>query len=128
MGALCDKHSQSTALPVSKSVDPFFTEKKLSLPIHDDPERRFMKNGRDFFCQKHPGKAMRKMELKDYDDPDLPNYGGAYGCDVCGSYNGHSGKSGSIHCKECVMDICLRCIQLDSTYEKVDNSTLSTVN
>ncbi len=108
MGALCEK--QQNTLPMMKSIDPTITEKKLSKPINDDPERRFMKNGREFICQKHLDKPMRKMDLKDYDDPDLPNYGGAYGCDICGCYNGHSGKSGSIHCKECVMDICLRCI------------------
>ena len=40
-----------------------------------------------------------KMQKLDFEEYLKPKYNGAYFCDICGDINGHSGKSGAIHCE-----------------------------
>ncbi len=42
-----------------------------------------------------------KMQKLDFEEYLIPKYNGVYYCDICRNTNGHSGKSGAIHCDEC---------------------------
>ena len=63
---------------------------------------------------------MQKLDIVHYN---IPKYSGVYWCDICREKNGHSGRSGAIHCDDCNMDVCLKCIQMPDSYDENGPST-----